>query len=457
MDGQTRFVRNIAAGLLAADWTTAGLRAAVYRATGRRYGWAAALAKRVLAAHPLAPEFVALLQLLELDDSFASVLLRMSRARKADDRFPRRTIFPVPTDPIPPSPTWAAHLPQWATEHECANALGVTLPQLLWLADPCGRNVAQREERLRTYRTRWVPKRRRGARLLEIPTPLLRRTQRRLLDLVLNHVTPHPAAHGFRAGRSAVTNAAEHCGRAVVIRFDLTDFFPSIPAPRVYRIFLMLGYPDAVVRLLGGLCTTRLPRSGCDARPNPALDGSDYSVWARLNVRHLPQGAPTSPALANLVAFHLDRRLAGLAAACGAAYTRYADDLTFSGGEELRRSAARLTRRVALIAAEEGFGVNRGKTRILGRGGRQTVTGLVVNVLPNVPRDDFDRLKAILTNCVRHGPNTQNRAHVPDFRAHLAGRVSHVAAVHPARGRKLWALFDRIVWPASTVPPLPAV
>jgi retron-type reverse transcriptase len=178
-----------------------------------------------------------------------------------------------------------------------------------------------------------------------------------------------------------------------------------------------------------------------------------------LNARHLPQGAPTSPALANLVAYRLDRRLAGLAAACGVTYTRYADDLTFSGGEELRRAWQRFARRVTLIAAEEGFRVNRGKTRVIGRAARQTVTGVVVNVRPNVARAEFDRLKAILTNCAKHGPATQNRENVPDFRAHLVGRVAHVAAVNSVRGRKLWGLFDRIAWPtpASEPPNDPAV
>ena len=222
--------------------------------------------------------------------------------------------------------------------------------------------------------------------------------------------------HGFRAGRSTVTNASEHCARAAVLRFDLADFFPAIPADRVYRLFRAIGYPEPLVRLLGGLCTTQLPRSVWDTRPHPAQDGSDYPQWARLGAALAARGA-TSPAIANLAAFRLDRRLAGLAAACGATYTRYADDLTFSGGDSLRRSWRGVTRRVVLIAAEEGFRVNRGKTRLMGRGRRQTVTGLLVNVRPNVPRSEFDQLKAILTNCVRHGPAGQNRENVPDFRA----------------------------------------
>jgi hypothetical protein len=449
MDKQTRFVRNIAAGLLAGDWTVSGMRASVHRATGRQFGWATSLAKRILAAHPQPPAFTALLQWLSADAGFTQTLAKLARGRKVEDRFPRRTIFCIPAEPPPPYPVWVAHLPQWRTEYECAKALGVTLRRLLWLSDPTGRNPWQRDERLRTYRYRWVLKSRGGSRLLEIPSPLLRRTQRRLLDQLLKHVTTHPAAHGFRSGCSAVTNAAEHCGRAVVIRFDLTDFFPSIPVGRVFQLFRTLGYPEPVVRLLASLCTARLPRPAWNTRPNPAPDGSDYSKWVRLNARHLPQGAPTSPAIANLVAFRLDHRLAGLAKTCGATYTRYADDLTFSGGEELRRSSRRFARRVLLIAAEEGFAVNRGKTRVLTRAVRQTVTGVVVNVRPNVPRAEFDLLKAILTNCLRHGPVSQNRENVSDFRAHLAGRVSYVAAVNPVRGRKLWAIFDRIAWPAA--------
>jgi hypothetical protein len=458
MDKQTRFVRNLAAGLFAGEWTAAGMRASAHRATGRRFAWFPALAKRLLAAHPQPPDFAGLASWLAADAGFTQALARLAKSREAEDRFPLRTIFPIPAEPTPPGPAWAAHLPQWRTEQECAAALGLTLRRLLWLADPTGRNPWQRDERLRTYSHRWLPKPRGGARLLEIPKPLLRRTQRRLLDLLLAHVPAHPAAHGFRSGRSAVTNAAEHCGRVVVLRFDLTDFFPSIPAGCVFGLFRTLGYPEPVARLLASLCTVRLPRSIWTARPNAAPDGSDYPKWARLNARHLPQGAPTSPAVANLVAHRLDRRLAGLAKACGATYTRYADDLTFSGGEELCRSSRRFARRVILVAAEEGFAVNRAKTRVLTRAARQAVTGVVVNVRPNVPRAEFDLLKAILTNCVRHGPASQNRARVPDFRAHLAGRVAHVAAINPPRGRKLWTIFDRIAWtpPAEAAPPPPA-
>src|SRR5206468_11507505 len=121
---------------------------------------------------------------------------------------------------------------------------------------------------------------------------------------------------------------------------------------------------------LAGLCTTRLPTDVWDARPNPAADGSDHAGWQRFAARHLPQGAPTSPALANLAAFRLDRRLATFAAGVGADYTRYADDFTFSGGEDLARRVRRVAALVAVIAADEGFAVNHRKTRVMRRGGR---------------------------------------------------------------------------------------
>ena len=89
------------------------------------------------------------------------------------------------------------------------------------------------------------------------------------------------------------------------------------------------------------------------------------------------------------------------------------------------------------------------KTRFMSWGERQYVTGAVVNLRPNVPRPHYDQLKAILTNCVRSGPTAQNRSGHADFRAHLSGRIAHVAAVNPARGRKLRAIFDRIQWPAE--------
>jgi retron-type reverse transcriptase len=161
---------------------------------------------------------------------------------------------------------------------------------------------------------------------------------------------------------------------------------------------------------------------------------------------HLPQGAPTSPALANLCAYHMDCRLGGFAEAAGAVYTRYADDLAFSGGDEFARCAHRFSVLAAAIVAEEGFAVHHRKTRIMRSSARQQIAGLVVNERVNVRRSDFDELKAILTNCAKSGPASQNREGHVDFRAHLLGKVAFVKAIHPQKAKKLEELMGRIVW-----------
>ncbi|MBA4062406.1 MAG: RNA-directed DNA polymerase [Isosphaera sp.] len=435
-----RFLFSLAGGLRAGAWADADLRAALRGAASDRPVRAPGLVPRLLRRFHGTPGYGELLLFLVNDPGLARAVDRLTWSRPQ----------PGPAKPAmgqPPPRLGTLAIPALATEAALGTWLGVGPDRLRWLADLTGRNRRHPPGPLRTYRHRWVPKADGRARLLEIPRPGLKLVQRKILADLLDAVPAHPAAHGFRPGRSAVTNAAEHCGRAVVVRLDLADFFPSVPAARVSRIFRTLGYPDPVARLLTGLCTTRVPADVWDTRPNPGP--ADHPARVRFAGRHLPQGAPTSPALANLAAHRLDRRLARLATAVGATYTRYADDLAFSGGNAVRRGAARLARLVAVVAREEGFAVNPGKTRVMTRAGRQTVTGVVVNARPNLPRAEFDRLKATLTNCVRHGPGGQNRGGHADFRAHLAGRVAHLAAVHPGRGRKVWALFDRIAWPAG--------
>jgi hypothetical protein len=139
-------------------------------------------------------------------------------------------------------------------------------------------------------------------------------------------------------------------------------------------------------------------------------------------------------------------RLTGLANSYGVTYTRYADDITFSGskrfGGELREFSPLVTR----IIQSERLQVNRRKRKIIRNNQRQTVTGVVVNSHCNIARRDFDRLKAILTNCVRQGPRSQNREQHPEFQAHLRGRVAHVMQISPRRGGKLLTLYQAIDW-----------
>jgi hypothetical protein len=318
---------------------------------------------------------------------------------------------------------------------------------LYWFADCQGRNRRTDASALQHYTYRWLVSRKGKARLLEIPKARLKDIQRRLLHELLNHIPPHEAAHGYRTGRSIASYVAPHTGCAVVLHFDLCRFFPSIGMAKVRALFRTAGYPPAVAQLLAGLCTNAVPADFLSAKPaiaRPAR-GSDDRVFL---APHLPQGAPTSPALANLAAYRLDCRLDGLSRAVGARYTRYADDLVFSGDEVLERCARRFHVHVCRIALEEGFEVNTRKSHFMRQGVRQQVAGIVLNARPNLPRDEFDRLKATLTNCVRHGPHGQNRAAHADFRAYLAGRIGYVAMIHAARGRRLRGVFEQIRWEA---------
>jgi RNA-directed DNA polymerase len=315
--------------------------------------------------------------------------------------------------------------------------------KLHWLADVEGRE-RHRRVTARHYHYACMRKADGGERLVEAPKSTLKTVQRRVLHAILDEVPTHDAAHGFVRGRSVVTGAALHCGQAMVLRIDLRDFFASIRASRVHAMFSTLGYPASVCRLLTGLCTNTTPRDAwgpAAASPSSSALRERWLRLARYATPHLPAGAPTSPALANLAAYRLDRRLAGLAAAMGCRYTRYADDLAFSGdGLGLGTFST-----ICTIVTEEGFVVHPGKTRFQPRGNRQTVTGLVVNAHPNVPRADYDRLRAILYNCLRNGPRSQSELGPHELAAVLRGHIEW-CGVNPARLAKLRALFDRIDW-----------
>ncbi len=338
------------------------------------------------------------------------------------------------------------NLPPLCDASELAEWLEVTLRELDWFADRWSGEAKRDNRRLCHYHYRVLAKRFGQVRLIEAPKPRLKQLQRRILDGILRHVPQHNAVHGFRSGRSILSFAAPHVGQRTVLRIDLQDFFPSVAGTRIGALFRTLGYPDDVARLLAGLCTNAAPADVWQHTKNlECLTQSRQARW-RYSQVHLPQGAPTSPMLANLCAHRLDCRLAALAEAAQARYTRYADDLAFSGGESFARCARRFQHHVCATALEEGFDVNFRKTRLMRPGVQQHLAGLVVNQHLNIRRQEFDRLKAILTNCLRQGVALQNRLEHPHFQSHLDGRISFVELVNPARGRRLRKLFTQIAW-----------
>ncbi|GAC66875.1 reverse transcriptase family protein [Gordonia soli] len=347
------------------------------------------------------------------------------------DAAPRSIETPGPT----PSVGLPDELPELHDVEQFAHWLDFTVPELEWFADREGRLRTARPT-LRHYRV-WRRDKRSGVRVIEAPKPRMRETQRRLLRRLVERIPAHQAARGFEPGSSTAAFAWPHTDRPTVLRVDLRHCFESVPAARVRRVFADVGYPASVARLLAELCTTTTPID--------ELTGIDSEHAMLLRGRHLPQGAPTSPHLANLAMRSLDRRITGFAELNGLRYTRYGDDLAISGDE---MDAGRALWTVARIIRAEGFTVHPEKVRIMGRHQQQRLAGLVVNDRPRVSRVDYDNLRALLHNAIRDGATAQNREGHPEFRSHVYGLIAWVGATDPARRRRLLAMAADVDWDA---------
>ncbi|MEK6215691.1 MAG: reverse transcriptase family protein, partial [Boseongicola sp.] len=264
-----------------------------------------------------------------------------------------------------------------------------------------------------------------------------------ILENLLNPLPVHDAAHGFVNGRSIVTNASAHVGRDLVINWDLKNFFPTVTYTRVKGLFRSFGYSEKIATVLGLLCTEP------DAE-QVELDGEDYFVHS--SKRHLPQGAPTSPAITNLLCRRFDARLKGIAEQLGFHYTRYADDLSFSAsGKEAGEQVRKLLWRVQAVVGEEGFQVHPDKLRIMRKGGRQEVTGLTVNEKLGVPRDDLRRFRALVYQVEKDGPGGKKwRDSEANLLACLLGYANFICMVDLEKGApirdRVKAILTRHGW-----------
>ena len=136
----------------------------------------------------------------------------------------------------------------------------------------------------------------------------------------------------------------------------------------------------------------------------------------------------------------MDSRLNALAEKFNFQYTRYSDDLTFSG----EKQPDRLIRVAEKIIREEGFSLAKKKTRVRRSGASQRVTGLVVNSKPNVPQEYYRKIRAIIYNCKKFGIDSQNKDDVPNFKAHLYGHAHYINSINPGKGRKLLDMLDTL-------------
>lgn len=311
---------------------------------------------------------------------------------------------------------------KWERGSWLRHAMGVTTPvvpyaprfekeAVIWCAALLGVEVNRLEEILNNvsghYQEFWMRKRSRGYRMISAPDKDLQAIQSTIYSRILSSVTiVHPAAVGFRCGRSVVDNAAPHLGKRYVLKMDIHDFFGSIRSPRVRQTFKKIGYPENVSKVLGALCCLH---------------------------RHLPQGAPTSPALSNIVGYEMDRKLAALVAEYGLTYTRYADDLTFSGDVFPKEQ---IIPQVKRIIRDEKFEPNHKKTHFMNQSSRKIITGVSVasGVKLTIPKSKKREIRKNVYFILTKGLAEHQRrigSHDPAYLKRLIGMLCYWRAIEP--------------------------
>lgn len=263
-----------------------------------------------------------------------------------------------------------------------------------------------------------IPKKNGGFRNIEIPSDRLKSIQRWILRNVLDGMEMHESCYGFKKGKSIYDNALLHVGKDCVLNMDLKDFFPSITQKDVFNIFYKKGYTKKVSYYFAKILTK---------------DGV------------LPQGSPASPMISNIVANHLDKRLNELAKCYNAVYSRYADDITFSGATNIKNMIPVVTK----IIEEENFQVNEQKTRYAYYYQRQEVTGLIVNKKVSIPKKYLRELSKEIYYCQKYGVSShliKTGNHKSFYKEHMYGKAYFVNMVDKEKGQKILKELDSIMW-----------
>lgn len=329
-----------------------------------------------------------------------------------------RSIRDLKTDPAQLS---KYGLPLWETEEDVARALNLSVKELQHYS------IHRHRDRVSHYVTFAVAKRSGGQRLVMAPKKKLKQLQRKLLSELLDKLPAPKHAHGFVKGRSIKSGAEAHVGKAVLVKLDLKDFFPTVTFQRVRGWLIAMGYGYPVATTLA-VVMTECERQRVKLR--------DQLYFVPIGERHCVQGAPTSPALCNAIAQRMDNRLDGLAQKLGFTYTRYADDLTFSS--EHTDKVSRLIFYAHKIIESEGFQVNRGKTRTLRKGGSQKVTGVTVNQTLGLSRKERRRLRAEL-----HQLKTAQQPDPTRVRK-VRGKIAYLSMLNSAQAEALRQVYPEL-------------
>jgi hypothetical protein len=292
-----------------------------------------------------------------------------------------------------------------------------------------------------------------------IPSPVLLRVQRYIHEHILVHLPVHPASIAYNPGKKLIDGVAAHCGCNWLIKVDIKNFFEAIPEQMVYRVFRQAGYPALISFEMARLCTRTVMPFSPDGPFNFTQNRPDkYKITSYSNCLQgsLPQGAPSSPLLANLCSRLLDERIEELALLHGLIYTRYADDIALSSEDKGfgRGNAKGVIRKLYAIMRDCGFAPNLAKTIVVPPGGRKVVLGLYVDTSrPRLSREFRSNLEQHLHFCLH--PDVGAVAHakhkgfdaVLGFRNHVRGLVAYATQIDPAYGAKQLADFNKVKWP----------
>lgn len=313
-------------------------------------------------------------------------------------------------------------LPLFTSVEALAKAMEISVNELRFLS------FHRKISKTNHYQRFYMPKKSGGKRLISAPMPRLKKAQHWVLNHILYQVELHSAAHGFVPQKSIVSNAAQHTGQALVINLDFKDFFPTFTYKRVKGCFKALGYSDQIATIFSLICTEPLV-------DEVELDGQNYFI--QKGERFLPQGAPSSPALTNILCRKLDKRLAGVAQKFGLNYSRYADDLTFSAAQAQDVDISKLLWLIHKIVEEEGLHIHPDKTRIMRKGNRQEVTGIVVNEQLSISRKELHKFRALLFQIEKDGLQGKQWGNTNNLLSAIHGFANYLNMVNAEKHQKL--------------------
>jgi len=280
------------------------------------------------------------------------------------------------------------NLPILLSVKDIAKAMNISVSEIRFLA------YSRKNSKINHYKRFKVAKKSGGYRLISAPMPRLKKAQHYILEHILNKVTVHSKAHGCVLQKSILSNALPHVNKEVVINQDLKNFFPSITYNRIKGVFKHMGYSEQVAVIFALLCSE--PKV-----LDVSLLGENY--FAQQGHRFLPQGSPCSPAISNIICKKMDYRLDGLAIKAGFSYSRYVDDITFSGNKEQFSKITAILKYSKKIVKSENFTLHPEKLRIMKSHQRQEVTGVIVNEKPNINKKTLKRFRALIYQIEKDG------------------------------------------------------